>query len=230
MKRSLISAFIAAYIGVLTYGNCCHALQYQTGWHPLMYLIVWDMFCGWSAYATETALVAEGESGKYYELGPGPWGHFQPWGADLDRHSYDHYYLHEHMMALNTLRHTRHERIGRVFIVEQVWAKKYDLPDHIWRMRYGDEPKDPYRYCNIRREMSPDGSCLRNYPGWVSREYMRQLAANPRLQTQMQRSRPLFVIQQEAKTGAQPVSEMEDQTRSPYPDGGFQGVNVGTPN
>jgi hypothetical protein len=57
MKRWITHLTIAAYLGVLTWGVVSHALGYKTGMHPGMYFIVWDMFCGWSAYEVRYHLV-----------------------------------------------------------------------------------------------------------------------------------------------------------------------------
>ena len=86
MKRISACTFIVAYISALALGNVSHTLQYQTGCHPLMYMVIWDMFCGWSAYANQIHVIAEGESEKYYELAPGPWGIYRPWGGEFARH------------------------------------------------------------------------------------------------------------------------------------------------
>ena len=59
MKRVLALGFIIAYLGVLTYGNLCHTLRFATSNHPLMYMIVWDMFCGWSAFASSVFASAD---------------------------------------------------------------------------------------------------------------------------------------------------------------------------
>jgi hypothetical protein len=57
MKRVLSIAFIVAYLGTLNFGILCHMLGYATASHPLMYFIVWDMFCGWSAYDARAYVV-----------------------------------------------------------------------------------------------------------------------------------------------------------------------------
>lgn len=197
MKRIATSAFIAAYIGALTWGNISHTLQYQTGAHPLMYMVIWDMFCGWSAYACQVHIIAEGESGRFYELAPGPWGEYRPWGGEFARHNYDAYASHLGTMAKNTLKHTQHEPIARIYVIEENWPKKFDVPDYIWKFRYGDQPRDVQTYCRLRHEMDGNGDIHRTYTGWLQYVQVRQLAANPRLQANMQRSQPMFVIGQE---------------------------------
>ncbi|GAF86661.1 unnamed protein product, partial [marine sediment metagenome] len=74
MKRWLTHLLIVTYLGTLFAGVACHALELGVQSHPGMYMIVWDMFCGWSSYAGRIEVIGEGESGKYYQLAPGPWG------------------------------------------------------------------------------------------------------------------------------------------------------------
>src|SRR5262249_43908290 len=76
----LVVGFIASYLGTLSYGIFCHTLGFGVGAHPLMYFIVWDMFCGWTAYDSRVHVVAETENQKYYDVATPPWGEFHPWG------------------------------------------------------------------------------------------------------------------------------------------------------
>jgi len=192
MKKFAITTFICAYLGTLVYGNLCHALQYGTGSHPLMYYIVWDMFCGWSAYNNRTHLIAEGVSEKYYDLAPAPWGTFKPWGA-YSRHNYDVLYNHSGRIAATTLNHTTHEPIARIYIVEENWAKKFDLPDHVWKLRYGDQDKTHRTYCHVKAELTPDGMTARMAPSWSGILHGGMLADNPRLKSEIARTRPMFL-------------------------------------
>ena len=73
IKRWAVSLVIVGYLGSLGYGIVCHTLNFNTTSHPGMYFVVWDMFCGWSAYANRLHIIGEGEDNKYYELAPGPW-------------------------------------------------------------------------------------------------------------------------------------------------------------
>ena len=63
MKRWFTSLGIAAYLTALAVGFVSHAVDYGTDCHPIMYFLVWDMFCGWSAYEGRLHLIGEGESG-----------------------------------------------------------------------------------------------------------------------------------------------------------------------
>ncbi|MBI5761102.1 MAG: hypothetical protein HZA46_21470 [Planctomycetales bacterium] len=194
MKRWLVSSFIAVYLGALGFGLACHTLGSYTGSHPLMYFVVWDMFCGWASFATESHIVGEGESGKYYELSPGPWGDVKAWGT-LDRHNFDAFNNHTCSIAHNTLRHTQHEPITRILVLEEHWSKKYDMPDHLWRTRF-DEPKPAEipKYSYLRAEYGPNGEIIRNHVPWLSNQFSRVMADNPRLAADQRRGKPLFVL------------------------------------
>lgn len=193
MKRWLASGFIVVYLSVLMFGLGSHTLSFGVSSHPAMYYIVWDMFCGWASYASKVHVVGEGESGKYYELAPGPWGGFCPWG-DMDRANYDVYGTHCGRIAMNTLKHTKHEPISRIFVVEETWSKKYDLPASIWQARF-DEPQKRKTYCRIIAEMCGEGNLLRSYQPWLSFQNNVAIASNPRLQEEAQRYRPMMLVE-----------------------------------
>lgn len=192
MKRFLTAGFIVGYIGVLLYGNICHFLQFGTTTHPFMYMIVWDMFCGWSAFDTRIHIIAEGQDDKYYALNPAPWGELHPYGY-IGRENYDQFQNHTGGMGLNVLRHTQHVPISRVFVVEECWAKKYNMPDSVWRARY-ECPKDKQSYYRMRVVLLPDGTMTQAYTSWVAFQSGQMMMDNPRLQERSRLSRPMFVI------------------------------------
>jgi hypothetical protein len=107
-----------------------------------MYYFVWDMFCGWSAYDSRMHIVAEGESQTFYRLTPAPWGEFQPFGS-LGREHYDSFNGHGVNIGMNVLKHTQHEPMVRLFVIEESWAKKYNLPDAVWKTRYDGSKSSP---------------------------------------------------------------------------------------
>lgn len=222
MKRMLSVGFIVAYLGALNYGILCHMMGFGTAAHPLMYFIVWDMFCGWSAYDSRAHIIGEGESEKYYDLGNPPWGVFQPW-SNLGRQHYDVLNNHTGRIGFNTLRHTQHEPITRVFVIEECWAKKYNIPDSAWQARY-DGPREVNKYYRVRSIILPDGTVSESVGPWLGYQSAQMLADNPRLQAQANRSRPMFLIEQD-----RPGREL---MISPGTEGHYPGVStspVGAP-
>ena len=193
MKRWLSHLMIVAYLGALFWGVVAHTLYYKSGAHPGMYFIVWDMFCGWAAHASRTQIIGEGESGKYYQLAPGPWGEFKPYG-DIGRRHYDVGGLFSGSLAQNVLRHTKHEPIARIFVVEECWPKKYNLPDRIWRLRHPNEPKEFEPYYQVRYVLSGDGEVLQSNPHWIAYQYALCVSNNPRLRADMHRGKPFFYV------------------------------------
>ena len=77
-------------------------------------------------------VIGEGEDGKSYELSPGPWGEFHPYGF-IARQHYDPEFLNGERMAKNTLKHTVHEPITRIFVVEEEIPKRLNIPDDQYR-------------------------------------------------------------------------------------------------
>jgi hypothetical protein len=199
MKRILAVAFIVGYVGALSLGNACHILRHGVASHPLMYFIVWDMFCGWSAFDSRVHLVAEGESGKYYDLTHAPWGEFHPYGY-IGRENYDQFQSHTGSIGLNVLRHTQHEPIGRLFVIEECWQKKYNLRDSVWNRRY-DDPMDPQKYYRRRVILLPDGTVTHLYNSWVSFQSGQMLMDNPRLVQDSKRDQSLFVFDKNVAPG-----------------------------
>jgi hypothetical protein len=200
MRRWLTHGFIAAYLSALSWGIVSHALKFGNFSHPVMYYLVWDMFCGWQAYESRYHILGEGESGTLYELAPGPWKAFCPFG-DLPRNHYDALGHTFAKMAFNTLRHTDHEPMRRLLVVEECWPKKLNLPDHLWALRI-DEPKDPLSYFWLRAAFSPDGEVLHAAPDFTAWAYGRMVADNPRLLQDAQRGRPFFAINPQLRQNA----------------------------
>ena len=192
MKRWLTHLTIVGYLTALSWGIVSHTLKFGTHLHPSMYFIVWDMFCGWAAYDTRNQVIVEGESGKFYEVLPPPWGEIQPYG-DLGRRHYDPYQTFCMSMAQNVLKHTDHEPIARIFVLEEAWAKKFNLPDPLWEARY-EEPKVPYRYRHVRYVFSSDGVPLQSSYNWLSYQQGLIMAKNPRVQADFRKSRPFVTI------------------------------------
>ncbi len=191
MRRWISHLLIAGYLGSLAMGVGFQALKFTAGASPFMYFFTWDMFCGWSAFEARYHLIAEGESGTYYWLSPGPWGEFQPYG-DLTRNHYDYYGNGLIRMAMNTVRHTDHEPLQRILFVEECWPKKYNLPDHLWAMRFS-EPKEPMSYFWLRDVYSADGKLLDQKIDFLKQLYADSIYKNPRLQADATRGRPMFM-------------------------------------
>jgi len=199
MKQWLANGLIAAYLGTLGYGLVSHTLGFKTTSHPAMYFIVWDMYCGWATYETRLHAVAEGESGAYYELSPPPWGKVAVFG-DLGRWQYDVRAEFSDELATCVLRHTEHEPIRQVLIVQECWSKKYNLSDELWRRRY-DEPREPQSYYSLRAVMTPDGSHVQRYTDWGIGLAHRAVLDNPRLVSDMTKGRPFIAIDRAANFG-----------------------------
>lgn len=204
MKRIVAVSTITGYLAVLLLGLCAHALNYKASSHPGMYFLVWDMFCGWSAYEDRTHVIGQGESGRFYELAPGPWGDYHPFG-DPGRQNYDPFANHAVTLALNTLRYSEHEPMQNIYVVQETWAKKFNLPDELWEKQF-TEPKDTHSYFHVRRVYKPDGQLVADNPGWFDYQAQLCLQDNPRLQRDSQHGRPFFDAQSRPVAAAEPTS------------------------
>lgn len=192
MKHWFSKIVIGAYLLAMCLGIASHTLKFGNVSHPFVYYFIWDMFCGWSSHEIRYHVIGQGESGTYYELAPGPWTGFMPYG-DLDRMHYDVLGNSQHKMALNTLKRTDHEPIRRIVMLEEVWNKKYNLSDRMWNMRF-DEPKDPMSYFWQRAEMDDQGRVTSAVPDYLAYLYQKSIAANPRLIEDLHRGQEHYII------------------------------------
>ncbi len=186
-RRAPAIAFIALYLGILGYGILAHMFSVGTGSHVGMYYIVWDMFCGWSGWEQRHHLIAEGQSGQFYDITVAPWGDVRPYGP-RERVHYDVYASHSPRIAKNILSHTKHEPIAKIYLVEEYWNKKYNLPDHYWKTAY-QEPKDVKRYFNTRLTATNDGQQINSYLTWLEKMQYNYYMDNPKLQMLARNSR-----------------------------------------
>lgn len=207
MKRWLSGTFIACYLTALAWGILAHAMRVGVNSHPLMYYVVWDMFCGWSPYEIRFHVLGEDVNGKYYELGPAPWPSFSPYG-DLPRHNYDIYGSSFRRMALNTLKYTEHDEMRRILVVQESWHKKYNLPQELWDLRF-DEPREPHSYFWLFSSYTPEGEMLTHNGDFLNYATALSITDNPRLMSDARRGRPFFAFNPTLRDSA---SLMQDPT------------------
>lgn len=214
MKRWLAHFTIVAYLGALSFGLFAHTFKYKQSAHPAMYFVVWDMFWGWSAYALREHVVAEGASGKFYDVSSGPWGDFRPMGP-LPRQHYDCSGLHFDRIAKNVLEQTDHEPIIRIYVVEEAWAKRFNMPESVWEARYGTPKEELYRYYHLWQVFLPDGTPTANNGNFLTHNATQAVLDNPRLLSDMQNRRPFFHLQPHSKP-AEPdgAEDVADHPRS----------------
>ncbi|MFV0444169.1 MAG: hypothetical protein ACK5Q5_11425 [Planctomycetaceae bacterium] len=208
MRRWASNLFIASYLGILSFGLFAHAFKYLANSHPAMYFVVWDMFCGWSAFEIRTHILGEGDSGQYYELAPGPWGGYAPF-CGTDRKDLDNFGNYSFRLAANTLAQTEHEPIRRIIVVEEGWPKKYNLPPALWEYQYGTtKPVEPYSYFHIQRSYNGSGDLLSQAGSFLNARSEAVVLDNPALISRMQRGQSFFAVQPRAQQGnsIEPVS------------------------
>lgn len=193
MRRIAAVSFIVVYLSALGWGIVSHTLHIGAYQHPAMYFVVWDMFCGWSGYSVRHDIIAEGESGTYYDLSPAPWGTFKPFGQ-LDRHDYDSYSAHTSRLAKVVLDNTKHEPITRIFLVEQQWSKRYNIPDYTWSSRHHG-PKDKQVYYHIQKVLSPEAEVLKCNSDWQTVQTQKFILSNPKIQSLARRGRSFLQVQ-----------------------------------
>ena len=203
---------IACYLGVLVFGLARHTLLHRSHDHIGMYFVVWDMYCGWTAWETRNHILAQGESGQWYDAAP-PWGDFVPFGS-ASRRDYDLFTLHTRRMAANTLRQTEHEPIQRVVIIEEAWPKRFNLPDDVWARRTPD-PKEKHSYYHVIATCTPEGELEARNANWTSILGHNALVNNPRLRNEMLRAQPFLTIENITGNGRQ-IQQASFEQMAPF--------------
>lgn len=188
-KKVGLSAFIAAYIGYLSWGVAAHALQVGLCGNTLSYFVVWDMFCGWTAWDSRTHIIAQDSNGQFLDVRE-PWGEFHPFGH-VARIHYDNtnHLLPKHIE--HVLDRSIHDRIDRVYVVEEVWPKQYNLPPRLFQ-EYFNRPNDKLSYFHVRGVFSEDGVAMSLNPDWHTRQRLNAVYNNPRLQRQSRQAVGLY--------------------------------------
>ncbi len=192
MKLFFANAFIVLYLAVMGLGIVSHTVGTGPNAHPMMYFVVWDMFCGWTSFGTKIHVIGEGKSGDFYALTPAPWGELKPYGYAPRRH-YDAAGNHSPRFGLNVLRYTEHEEIAKIYVIEESWAKKYDLDDRIWKLQY-DAPKEIQAYYNVLHVFTPSGEIIMSNPSWLEQQMSLALTNNPRLVREYRQSHPVYAL------------------------------------
>jgi hypothetical protein len=179
MKRRLHNVVITTYILALASGFMAISLHLAVPGQTLLYFLTFNMFCGWSSFEARMHLIGEGESGTFYELGPGPWGEFDPYGK-IPRQHYDSHFENGWPIAENTLRHTVHEPMVRVIVVEEEYPKRLNIPAALYEAYY-HKPKVAQRYFNTRFVMDAHGRVLSEQLEWLRIQDQVSITDNPRL-------------------------------------------------
>jgi len=204
MKRWIVNSAICGYLSLLVWGFLCTACQVQLFSVP-MYFFIFNMYSGWSGYDCRMQILGEGQSGRFYVLSPGPWGEFNPYSSRLSRQCYDQEFEYGSILARPGLAHTKHEPILRLFVVEQEYPKKFNLPDAQFEAYYR-KPKPQRIYSHLRMVLSPEGEILAQSPTWLRYQDNISVIDNPRLAADAKHNRP-FVWSAQQMVGPATNSE-----------------------
>ena len=189
IRRWASGFFICCYLGCLAWGVSAHALKVGLAGNTFSYFFVWDMFCGWQAYDNRTHIIAEDADGNHYAVKE-PWGSFTPFG-NVDRVNYD---VSSNMIPRyikNVLDHSSHPPIDRVYVIQEIWPKQFNAPDHLWS-RFFHEPKDQVSYYNLRSICSAQGVAMESYMDWFDIQTVQAITDNPRLQQASAEANPYY--------------------------------------
>lgn len=188
-KKTAAACFIVLYVGWLSSGIVSHALKVGLCGNTLSYFVVWDMFCGWTAWDKRTHIIAEDASGDFYEV-RAPWGEFEPFGH-VARVQYDNTRHLTPKHIDNVLQHSLHEEIAKVFVIEEVWPKQYNLPPKLFAYHF-DRPHDKQSYFHLRAVCDDHGFPITVNPDWYDQQRLNAVYDNPRLQRQSNQATAIY--------------------------------------
>lgn len=154
VRKAVLSFGIAGYLAVLLGGLAVHQFDHPSRGSIAGYLVVWDMFCGWSGHERRVAYIAEGESGRFYDASEVPGRGVTPHGQS-GRRQFDFRGEFSDTLTASVLSRTDHEPIRRVYVVETNTPKR-NLPS-------AATAKTVHR--RVQAILSPDGDAVR-LPTW----------------------------------------------------------------
>lgn len=183
VQKYAVSVGIAAYLAVLGYGVLLHTFDLPGKQTVPGYLVVWDMYCGWSGYERRLHFVAQGQSGTFYDCSDVPGKTITPHG-DTPRRNFDFQNQFCGKLAADVLARTAHEPINRIFVLEQNWPKRFNVPAVI---RPELAMKERPTYWHAQAVYTPDGEIVDAKPLWIAVQGDRAIFDNPRLLNASQR-------------------------------------------
>ena len=140
-RRTLIMGGILGYLAALAAGLVMHQWELAGRRTVPGYLVVWDMFCGWSGFERRVEYLAVGESGRFYDAGTVPGAGVTPHGPVGRRH-FDHANDFAGAAVASVLQRTEHEPIVAVHVVERSWPKAGGGRRHDWVAEFFDPQGD----------------------------------------------------------------------------------------
>lgn len=141
-RRLPAAIFMAVYLSLTGFYLVQHLLGDSLG-HWIGYFWTWDMFPNYPTVSVRRWAVGETASGRFVRLAPYS-GHRFRWGVkgDVTRLDLDRRLPYFRLAALEGIR--RHnaaipaDPIRHVYLAEQYWPEKYNLPDGLYRDFYED--------------------------------------------------------------------------------------------
>ena len=86
----------------------------------------------------------------------------------------------------------------QIVLVEEAYAKKFNLPDALWSRRFA-EPKVPRSYYHVRAVHAPDGRCLTRTLEWPALLANYDIMNNPRLMADISRGHTFLAVDPQAR-------------------------------
>lgn len=143
IRRLLVTGFVLSYIAAVLFFFYCHLLG-QTRGMPWGYFWTWDMFPNYASFSARRMALGETEAGRYVKVFPTNKMHFRRGGSgdltrfDLPRNDVALRFAVEKTLAANA-REQNPDRVRYVFLVEEYWPVKFNLPNDLYEKAFGEE-------------------------------------------------------------------------------------------
>ena len=154
--RRLLAVSAVIVYSAVTFGFLAlHAVGDQ-GWYPTAYFFTWDMFPIYYYEASRRIAVGRTRGGQYVRLHPGPFDRFRGGvhadltKVDLDRSGRLFRRAVEHTLAMTSERQ-RLDPVTHVFLLEQYWPEKFNLPPDLYEAWAG-APRPDRKYWRVTGE------------------------------------------------------------------------------
>ena len=148
IRRLLVVAFILSYLAAGVFFLYCHLLG-QTRGLPWGYFWTWDMFPNYPSFSARRLALGETEGGHFVRVFPTNKMHYRRGGSG----DYTRFDLPRNDAALRkaveeTLEAAHasaaDDPVTYVFLVEEYWPVRFNLPDDLYRKAFGEE--NPQRH------------------------------------------------------------------------------------
>ena len=169
MRRVVAVVLILCYLGAGTFFLYCHLLG-ETRGLPWAYYWTWDMFPNYPSFSARRMALGETKSGEFVQVFPTNKIRYRRGGSgDLTRYDLPRNDATLKYAVAEALKETppaeEEDPVTYVFLVEEYWPVRFNLPDDLYQESFGEE--NPRRHAFRIIDEGPVNEA--GEIGWTSR-------------------------------------------------------------